>query len=570
VKKQLFIFLFLSHLIVFSQDNNSLNSSYPTNYFKSPLNIPLILSGTFGELRTNHFHSGLDIKTNQREGLQVLASAEGYVSRISVSHWGFGKAIYITHPNGFTTVYGHLQKFSDRIETYIKNEQYKKESFEVQVFPLSTDLPVLQNEIIALSGSTGGFVGPHLHFEIRDTKSEKPINPLFFGIDISDSKNPRINTLIGYSLDEKSQINRLNIPTQLSFKKLENGDLLANKINAFGTIGFGINSFDQLDNAANLNGIFSLEMFVNGEKKHEFKATSFSFSESKLINLLLDYERLEILNQRIQKCYIEPLNDLSLYDHSLKNGYIFVQDGLTYNVEIIIKDFKGNNQKIIIPVIGKDDTILVSNTPKITPYEINYNQFHTFNKDGITVAFPKFTFYQNFYLDFDVKDSVVKVHSPILPLNNNYTLTFDVSNYSEGKKKQLYIASIDDKKRTSYETTVKKENSFYTSTKKLGNFTLLSDEKKPTITLLNFNDGQWLTNSTSLKVKISDTGSGIHSYRGEIDGAWILMEYNVKNSVLTYDLNDKIFTSAEHHFKIEVTDNVGNTNTMNATFFRKK
>lgn len=569
MKKLLNILFILCNFIAFGQGDVSVNSTFPTNYFQSPLDIPLVLSGTFGELRNNHFHAGLDLKTQQREGLNVYAAAEGYVSRIKISHWGYGKALYITHPNGYTTVYAHLQKFNKHIEAYIKKQQYKKENFEIQVFPSSKELPITKNEIIALSGSTGGFVGPHLHFEIRDTK-ENIINPMLFGIEVNDSKKPRINTVIGYSFDDNSSINGIGVPTQLSLINLKNGELLAPKIKAFGKIGFGINAYDQLDGAYNKNGLYNLSMFVNGEKVHEFEASSFSFSESKYINLLIDYERFENLGQRVQKCFIEPSNKLSLYNKSLNNGYITIEDGLNYKVEIIAKDFKGNTQKITIPIEGKKDSILVKNTPKITPYKIENHLFKKFKKDGITVAFPKFTFYNDLYLDFDVQDSIVKVHKSTVPLNKRYTLTFDVSNYTSEEKEQLYIASINKKGKTQYEKTVKKDSTFYTSTKKLGNFTLLADVIKPKISLHNFKNEQWLTHFKNLKIKISDDESGIKSYRGEIDGEWILLEYNVKNSILTYNFKDKAFTNARHELKVTVTDNVGNTNTINAIFFRKK
>ncbi len=569
MKKALNILFILCNFIAFGQGDLSVNSTYPTNYFQSPLDIPLALSGTFGELRNNHFHAGLDLKTQQKEGLNVYAAAEGYVSRIKISHWGYGKAVYITHPNGYTTVYGHLQKFNTRIEDYIKKQQYKKESFEIQVFPSSKELPISKNEIIAFSGSTGGFVGPHLHFEIRDSKTEKTINPMLFGIEVNDSKKPRINTLIGYSLDENSSINGIALPTQLSLVNLNNGELIAAKIKAYGKISFGINAYDQLDGSLNKNGLYNLSMFVNGEKVHEFEASSFSFSESKYINLLIDYERLENLNQRVQKCYIEPENKLSLYNKSFSNGSITIEDGFTYSVEIIAKDFKGNTQKVTIPIEGKKESSFVANAPKITAYKINNKEFNKFTSKGITVAFPKNTFYEDFFLDFDVKDSTVKVHSPIVPLDKRYTLTFDVSKYSSKEKEQLYIASINKKGKTSYENTVKRDSTFYTSTKKLGNFMLQTDTMNPKITLSNFKNEQWLTHSETLKFKITDYESGINTYRGEIDGEWILLEYNVKNGTLTYDFNDKVFTTAKHNVKVTVTDNAGNSTTTNANFFRK-
>ncbi len=568
-KIPLILLLFFS-FIAFPQGDISVNGTYPANYFRKPLDIPLVLSGTFGELRTNHFHAGLDIKTQQSEGLNVYSAAQGYISRIKISHWGYGKALYITHPNGYTSVYAHLKKFNKRIEAYIKKQQYKKESFEVHVFPTSTELPISKDEIIAFSGSTGGFVGPHLHFEIRNTKSEKPINPLFFGIQVGDSKKPRVNTLVGYALDSNSHINQLNIPAQLTFKKLKNGDFLADKITAHGTIGFGINAYDQLDGAYNKNGLYSLEMLVNGDKVHEFKVSTFSFAESKYINLLIDYERFAKLNQRVQKCFVEPSNKLSLYTKTASNGYITIEDGLDYKVDIIAKDYQGNVQKTTIPIIGKKAPIVVENTPIITPFKIDHTQFNKFRKEGITIAFPKHTFYNDVYLDFSVNDSIVKVHQPVIPLNKNYTLTFDVSKYTPDQKRELYIASINKNGKTSYTKTIKKDSIFYTSTKKLGEFTLLSDNQNPNLSLQNFKNEQWLSNFNFIKVKISDKESGIRSYRGEIDGAWILMEYNVKKGLLTYNLNDKKFVKAKHELNVSVIDNVGNSKTIRAIFYRKK
>ncbi len=570
VKKAILILFLCTYAISFGQGNENTGKNYPTEYFSNPLKVPLILSGTFGELRSNHFHAGLDLKTLGKEGLDVVAPADGYVSRIKVSHWGYGKALYITHPNGYTTVYGHLKKFNAKIEAYVKKQQYNKESFEIHLFPSASTLPVSKNEIIAYSGNTGGSGGPHLHFEIRDTNTAKPINPMLFGIKVNDSKKPRVNTLIGYSLSKNSHINSISKPTQITLVPQKNGDLLANKIKAFGTIGFGINAYDQLDGAYNKNGLYSLSLSVNGKLAHQFNADSFSFAESKYINLLIDYERYSNLKQRIQKCFIEPANKLSVYKKTNNKGYLSIEDGMDYTVEIIAKDFKGNSQKIIIPITGSNDSILVKETINTTPYKINHNIFNVFKKDGITVAFPKNTFYNDFYLNFEVqKDSLVKVHTPTVPLNKNYTLTFDVSKYTESQKKLMYIASIDTRGRSNYQTTVKKSTTLYTSTKNLGKFTLLTDNKKPNISIINFKNEQWISNHKELKIKIIDNESGIKSYRGEIDGEWILLEYEPKTDVLTYNLSDKKFTTAKHNLKITVTDNVGNTNILNTTFFRK-
>ncbi len=569
LKKSVVILLIFSFLFSYSQSELAETPSISKTYFKKPLTIPLILAGTFGELRTNHFHSGLDIKTQQKEGLKVYTAAKGYVSRIKISLWGYGKALYITHPNGYTTVYAHLKKFNASIEKYIKQKQYKKEAFEIQVFPNKDELPIKENEIIAYSGSTGGFVGPHLHFEIRNTNTEKPINPMLFGITIKDNIKPTINTLIGYSLSDISAINQVNTPVKIPFKKLKNGNLLATKINAIGTISFGINAFDRLNNAANKNGLYDLKMLVNGIKQFEFVATSFSFSESKYINLFIDYKRFENLKQRIQKCFIEPQNKLSLYK-TTNNGYITIKDGLNYTIKIIASDFKGNKRSITIPIEGKKLPILVKPEVIKSPYKIDYTKFSKFTQNGVTVAFPKNTFYTNFFLNFKVSDTLAQIHKPTVPLNKKFTLTFNVSKYNKEARKQLYIAYVNENGRTNYQPTVKKDASFYTRTKKLGNYKLLTDSIPPTIKLKNFKDKQWLTHYNYLKVKINDKGSGIKSYRGEIDGEWILMEYNVKKGMLTYNLNDKKFNTVKHQLKVTVTDNVGNKTIVNSTFFRKK
>lgn len=547
---------------IYSQDN------YPKDYFQNPLDIPMYLSGTFGELRSNHFHSGLDIKTQQREGFKVFAPADGYVSRIRVSHWGYGKALYITHPNGYTTVYAHLKKYNDEIEAYIKKHQYEKESFEIQLYPNATDLKITKGEIIAYTGSTGGFVGPHLHFEIRDSNAH-PINPMHFGIGVKDDKKPNINVLMAYPLDSISQVNQSNAPLQINFRKLENGNLLADKISASGTIGLGINAFDRLNGAMNKNGLYSLEMIVNGQQVYKHTVETFSFAETKYLNLLIDYERYAKLNQRIQRCFIDPSNKMSIYKNVINNGYLTIEDGMTYSVEIIAKDFEGNESKLIVPIQGKADSIKIYKKLKKTPYYIKSKEFNKFTKDGVTIAFPKNTFYNNFYLDFDVKDGVAYIHEKTVPLDNNYTLTFDVSSYSEDEKKQLFISGYTQRGNPSYRDTNKKEHTFYTTTKNLGKHTLLTDSQKPKLHLSNFKNEQWVTNYTRIVLKVSDDLSGLKSYRGEIDGEWILLEYSPKHGTLTYDFSDKKLVGTKHNLKVIAIDNVGNTNTIESTFYRK-
>ncbi|MEQ6123890.1 M23 family metallopeptidase [Pseudotenacibaculum sp. MALMAid0570] len=562
--KRYFLLLFLlSNFSGFSQ------KKYPTDYFRSPLDIPIILSGTFGELRNNHFHAGMDIKTKRRNGLKVYATADGYVSRIKVALWGYGKVIYVTHPNGYTTVYAHLSKFGDGIQEYVKNVQYKKKSYETgNIFPKEGEIPVKKGQIIAYSGSTGGFVAPHLHYEIRDTKTEHIINPMLFGLRVQDSITPTVSKLMGYPINKSARINSNNKKLILPLKKV-GSNYVTNRITASGKISFGINTFDRLGKALNKNGVYSIEMKVNGKRYYYHDVETFSFAESKFINLLIDYPHFAKYKSRIQKTYREKANKLSIYENLLNNGIIEVQEGLNYNVQIIIKDFNGNTTKVKIPVIGKKSEVLFTKPPDTTNYKVIAKNFQKFSKDGITIAFPKNTFYEDVYLDFDVLNDVAKIHYPNIPLDKRFTITFDSTRYKQKDLEHIYIANVNNKKYANYQNTRKRKGKVFTTTKTLGNYTLLIDSQKPKIYNPNFKNGSWMTNHNYLTIRVSDAQSGIKSYQAYIDDEWVLMEYDLKKKKLSYDFRDKKLVGSKHIFKLVVSDNVGNTNTYTATFYRK-
>ena len=565
MKKILILSSILFHFLCFSQEK------YPQNYFSVPLEIPILLSGSFGELRSNHFHAGLDIKTQGKEGLKILAAAEGYISRIKVQQFGYGKAIYITHPNGFTTVYGHLSKFADKIEAHVISVQYKKEDYETgNLYFNETEFPVQKGEIIALSGDTGGSGGPHLHFEIRNTITENVINPLFFGLKVEDTIAPTFQDLKVYALNSDSRINQQRKSFQIPLKNIEIGKYTADRITASGTIGFSVNVIDQFNNSNNKNGIFSLEMLVNGNLVYYHDVEEFSFSESKYLNLLIDYEYYKKYKQKYQKTYKETGSTLSTFKNLINNGKINIEEALNYTVEIIAKDFEGNTSSIKIPVAGAKSNTIFTQQEDTTAYKIAAKNFNKFNIENVTIAFPKKTFYEDVYLDFKVDKGIAKIHTPTIPLDKSYTLTFNVSKYSEAEKQFLYIANMEYPRYPRYQYTRKKDSTFYTTTKTLGNFTLMTDKQKPNIQLLYFKDQQWLSSSKTLKVKISDVGSDIKNYRATIDDEWILMEFNHKKNILTYNFSDKKLFGSKHIFKIVVSDNVGNTNELSATFFKKQ
>lgn len=561
--KLLSLFLFFCSF-AFSQQK------YPQGDFRSPLDIPIILSGTFGELRSNHFHSGLDIKTKQKEGFEVFAIGDGYVSRIKIQHWGFGKALYVTHSNGYTSVYAHLKKLAPKLEAYLKKQQYDKESYEIQLYPKADELVLKKGEVIAYSGNSGSSGGPHLHFEIRDAAS-KPVNPMLFGIEVKDSHHPTVIGVFAYALSDVAQINTSNEMIELQLKKgTEENSFIADKIFACGEIGLGINAYDKQDLAFNKNGIYQLESFVNGVKNFSYTFEKFSFDESRYINTLIDYERFIDKKQRVQRCFVTPANQLSIYDDVVNNGEILIEDGKEYTVVLKIKDFKENTTTITIPIVGKNQAITHKKKETVTNHFITRNEEHTIKEGNVSVYIPKETFYEDFYFDLSKdKNDQYTIHHENMPAHKNFAITFDVSGYPEKERKKLFIASLDRKNKPSYSTTKKQGTNFTTSTKDLGVYFLAKDTIPPKVKPVNFAKDSWISNKKYLKIKITDDLSGVRSFRGTINEKWILFEYDAKKGMLTYDFDDIPFTESKHNLKLIVTDNVGNNTIFTSTFFRK-
>ncbi len=559
------ILVFLLTLCTFTNAQNN----YPQDYFSDPLDITLILAGTFAELRSNHFHSGLDIKTQQRVGLNVYGAAEGYVSRIKVSHFGYGKALYITHPNGYTTVYAHLQKFAPEIETYVKKFQYEKESYEIELFPNAEELIIKKNDIVAYSGNTGGSGGPHLHFEIRD-KLERPINPMLFGIDIKDTTKPVISSVYAYPSGDSAYVNKSREKQKLRLIPIENGDYTIEHIEAFGTIGFGVETIDRQDLASNKNGVSNIQSFFNGTQNFEIDFSRFSFDETKHLNRLIDFEHFKTKKQRIQKLYVEANNPLSLYNNLDNDGYITVEDS-TYSVyKIRIKDYKNNDAWVTIPIKGLKTNDIKPKENKTTPYYIYTNQATSLKEGNVAVDFFQDTFYDDFYLDFEVNNDTLKLHENTVPTVKYFTINYDIGNYNDTDKSKLYIAKLlGYYKYPAYSKSKRKGNTLSTRTRDLGTYALALDTIAPTIKPINFQDGNWLSKFRYLKVKIDDKPTGISNYRATVNGKWILMEYDYKTKTLIHDFNDGIITETKNNLKIIVTDNVGNNSTFEAMFYRK-
>lgn len=555
-------FLCISRL--FAQNN------YPEHDFIPPLDIPLFLAGNFGELRSNHYHSGLDLKTDQHEGLKVFSVANGYISRIKISHFGYGKVIYVTHPNGYTTVYGHIQKFSKDIQDYIVKKQYEKESYEIELFPNYDELPVKQGDVIAFSGNTGSSGGPHLHFEVRDTHTENVINPLLFGINIKDTSPPVLENMVAYTLDGNAQINGKQGTIQLSYTKQKDGSYITNKIKATGNIAFGLKAFDRQDGAYNQNGIYSIEVLVNGTKYIDLDFETFSFAESGQINTYIDYKKFANSGQRFQKTYIDEGNNLSIYNHKLNKGFIAIEEGKDYTMTVLLKDYLGNTTQIYVPVKGEALAVAAPVTPVKTDYYLVAKRDNLYEFDNASVYFPANTFYGNLYLEMKYLNGELTVHNKEVPVSDYYSISFDVSKMKDSLNLSKYFIGNYNYNGVAYYQTTKLKNKVLTArTKTLGKFKLIKDVTPPVVKPFNFKGNQWISNYNYLIFKISDDLSGIKDYRATIDGKWVLTEYEYKDGTLTYNCNDLTFEGSQHNLELTVTDNVGNSTTFTTTFFRK-
>lgn len=556
----LFCILYCSTLL--AQNN------FPRDYFSPPLDIPMQLSGNFGELRPNHFHAGFDFKTQQKEGLKVYAVAEGYVSRIKISTFGNGKTIYITHPNGYTSVYAHLQKAVGAIQDFITLTHYKEQAFEIEVYLKPGEIPIKKGEWIALSGNSGASEGPHLHFEIRDSKTEFIINPMLFGFDsgFKDTKKPLISSIYVYPLSSTTTVNKSQRPIVLNYSLQKDGTFLADKVMANGEIGFGIIADDYDDVSFNKNGVYSVNSFLNGQPSFGYQFDTYSFDDMRYVNALIDYSKYKKTKQRVQKLFMKNKYGLPFIKTDEVKGQITPIPNLDQVYRIEVADFFGNKTEITIPIQFDNNSTVIPAEPKVSKYFIKANKDNIFEKENGTVFFPAGTFYDDFALNFDVKNKVLYLHEDTVPAHTNFIVSISDSKVSKELQEKTFLARLDGDQIV-YNFTNKKDSVFSSKVKTLGKYKLVSDTIAPKVSILKPVEGKWVSDD-AIQFHISDVSSGIKSYNGYLNGKWVLFEYDNKTTKITHTLNDEFLLEGANELKIIVSDNVGNSTTFETRFFR--
>ncbi len=536
--------------------------------YGKPVDIPIYLSATFGELRPNHLHAGIDIKTQGVEGKKIYAVADGYISRIGVSPYGYGNVLYVTHYDGYTSVYAHLQRFSGEIARYVKQYQYRNKKYASQIYPDASKFPVKKGDLIGYSGNSGGSGGPHLHFEIRHTASEKPVNPLYFGYQIEDNVKPLIQGVSAYPVGDEATLEGGIQPMYFS---VEGGNGTYNLkdrniVKGNGEIAFGIRTYDQVGASTNKNGPYLYELFLDDVLAFQVEADSFSYSEQRYVNSLLDYRHYKKKKSSYVRTETDPFNKLHMI--AKHNGTVVVEEGDTVNVRFKISDYAGNSSQISFKLVGMAPTEVERPMRSRSEYFVKADG--TLNNeiiiDDFSVSMEKGTLFRDEWIQTGHRSGkgccsqVYRFGDDGMTTFKQFTLRL-CPDEKWAKHPRKFIAYIDSDGKVSSLGGKMKDGWMEVKTRSMGEFAVKIDSVAPTIKASNFKDGQSVKELKSLKFKISDDMTGVETYDIYLDDVWVLGQYDAKNALLYYEFDEKMKTGT-NNVKVVVTDGVGNTKTL--------
>lgn len=531
--------------------------------YRSPLDIPLLLSANCGELRGNHFHSGIDIKTQGVTGKPVYSIEDGFVSRISVSPSGYGLAIYVDHPStGHTSLYGHLDRYAPPIEAYVTEKQYEKESFAVDLSLNKNQFPVKKGQLIAYSGNTGSSGGPHVHFEIRETKGQIVLDPLvFYKNMIEDTRSPDVRGIAVYPVPGRGVVNGQPTVLRQAVSTLKNGNFseLKNPIQAWGVIGLGIKSYDRMDKTTNVYGVKKVSLFVDNNKIFESYTQKFPFDQTRMINSFTDFADWKLRKSFFMQSFVEPGNKLPFYT-SVNNGYVDIIEQRVYNVRYELEDLYGNKTEYKFDVLGRKQGIPV---PSGCSMVFSWSHENRFINNDFKLIIPKGALYNDQCFKYSKINSdkyfsfIYQVNDSPIPLDSWSDITVKVDNDVLSNKKQYGIVQLNNGNQSWIGGTY--SDSFVTGKiRELGfDVAIGSDINAPEITPIQ--PEKWSTQGT-IKIKLTDDLSGISSFRGTINGKYILFVHDVKSNIYTYKIeNNKLKKGNSYKLVFKAVDGVGNS-----------
>ncbi len=565
-RNQIKTFVFLHVLSLIFISNIAKAQDRLEGFFSSPVKYNYVLSGNFGEVRPNHFHSGIDIRTYYI-GKPLYAPADGYVSRIKISSGGYGNALYITHPNGYMTVYGHMDKFRDDIQNYIRNLQIETESFQLVVYPDSGLFPVKKGEYIGDAGNSGRSFGPHLHFEIRESRKDIPVNPLLYGMKVKDSVKPKISAFAIYDIDTEGALHGkkiYNLNFTSSVYTYPTTVLLS------GRTGIAIRATDFMDGTASTQGVYSIDLQLDNVPVFNSHADKISFYETRYVNSFMDYAEKRNKRKAYLKCFIEPGNYLSIYDTAkTKNaGIIQLHDSKKHKLTLIVKDAAGNKRTLNI--------FIKKNRPTVDYYKCEHKMYYDsanfYVEKDIRLYFPKGCFYTNICFnlselksDYKLYSPVYQIGSPEIPIHKKAVLSISAKRIPENLRHKAVIVKRNG--RGYYKSVGGKEINGFISAKirTFGIYALALDTKSPKILPYKTNFSKI---GNYIKFKITDDMSDIQSYKAYIDGKFVLFSYDGKYDLISYKIEQKFKTGTTHLLKLEVFDEKNNKAVFETKFFK--
>lgn len=537
-------------------------NQHPQDYFAPPMDIPWKIAGSFAELRTNHFHAGIDIPTGTI-GKNLYSIADGYVSRIKTKPTGYGLVVYIDHPNGYTSVYGHMDSFNEDIAAFVMEAQYRHKQSIVDLYPAPGQLPVKKGQIIGKSGNTGRSSGPHLHFEIRETESEHALNPMQFGYKIIDTEKPVIKKLFAYPMDPNSRVDGSSTRNSYTVTGA-NGAYSAPTIKAKGKIGFAIHVNDYITGSSATCGIYSIELRVDSNRIYFFELDHMDFEESRYINSHIDFDYNYRNGAKIHKVFKDPGNQLTNYSSLVNNGVFICNDDQQHKVEIITKDTYGNTAVLKFNLQGAGSGYVpvsrFTSCKTIVPYDTAF----TISEGAFTATIPKGALYDTICLNYSVSGPIagslsgsLALHNDITPIQYPVEIRIKVDSSIKVPHNKLVIAKVTGSSKY-YLGGSCEGNEVVAKSRTFGTFALFSDTSPPSITSMNTSETNF-SGTKTIKYKLADGFSGINTYDGYIDGKWVLFEINYKTNVITHTLDKKnLKRDKKHILELVVTDNSGN------------